>query len=114
MHVDPTARPKLGSSETSQSGAAKNKPLHGAPEVPLRSVLSAIGEHEPTRRRVLDRFKASGGSLDGWHERKTHQAMADALTFAEDALELETHGRCTPLRSSLRALRRRLENKAFA
>ncbi|HEY1958608.1 MAG TPA: hypothetical protein VGH28_23480 [Polyangiaceae bacterium] len=80
----------------------------------VQTVFRALGEHDRARRLVLDRFAALGGKLDAWAQRATREAMADALTFAEDRIEFTCDGRSTrpydsPDRVALRDIRRRLE-----
>ncbi|HEY1954276.1 MAG TPA: hypothetical protein VGH28_01655 [Polyangiaceae bacterium] len=78
-----------------------------------RDVSRALGPHDRARRLVLDRFAALGARLDAWHERRTREAMADALTFAEGQIERSTSGNVRPYdapdRVALRDVRRRLE-----
>lgn len=70
------------------------------------TVLGAIGRDE-VRELVLGRFKARGGGCNRWNA-TDHRVMADAITRAEDWLEIE-HGRW-PEREALAALRRKLES----
>lgn len=107
--LTPIPNPKTIPTARAVSLAAKNKP-HGEP-LELRRVLSTIGEHEPVRRLVLDHFKARGGDLDAWHDRRHRARMADALTHAEDVLEIDRPRAAA--REALRAVRRRLESEAL-
>lgn len=69
------------------------------------TILGALGRDE-VRERVLSRFKERGGDRNRWSA-ADHVAMADAVTRAEDYLELE-HPRW-PERETLAAVRRKLE-----
>ena len=69
------------------------------------TVLGALGRDE-VRERVLDRFKARGGERNRWAVPDS-DVMAEALTRAEDWLEVE-HPRW-PERGTLAAVRRKLE-----
>jgi hypothetical protein len=73
------------------------------------AVLRAIGADDEIRRHALDAFKATGGNMDRW-SRRDREAMADALTAAEDALE----GSRRAALVNLRAARRRLELELWA
>jgi len=108
------------SASSSEATPRKQAVSEAAQIVPVRTVLATIGEYDSTRRLVLDGFKARGGSLDAWH-RSDRQAMADAITHAEDVLEMR-HAemrRCSARaeleteRMKLRDLRRRLECEAL-
>lgn len=57
------------------------------------------------REHVLARFRALGGSPDRW-QRRDREAMAEAITRAEDEVE---GSRVVGLCDGLRALRRALE-----
>ena len=80
------------------------------PEAPCeyRNVLQALADRD-ARSRVLAEFRRRGGTPDTWRLRSTREAMADALTRTEDAIELESRGRMTAERLALRGIRRRLE-----
>ena len=67
-------------------------------------VVRELGE---SRDRVLGRFSALGGKRDRW-ARVDREAMSEALTRSEDAIEIEG-GKTAPLRAALKAARRRLE-----
>jgi hypothetical protein len=72
-------------------------------------VLRALAPLE-SRQRVLGAVKAAGFSPDSWGSRASLQALADALTRAEDSPELAHRGRVRDReRATLRDLRRRLE-----
>ncbi len=81
----------------------------GVPE--YRRIVSLLGE---TRDSVLARFRTNGGSPDRW-SRTDWLAMAEALSRAEDALELRflrqrrKQTGLLALRLSLRDARRTLE-----
>jgi len=57
------------------------------------------------RAEILADFVAHGGNRDRWQARDL-RAMADAVSRAEDRLELEMRGRWTTQRAALRAVRR--------
>ncbi|MFZ5891280.1 MAG: hypothetical protein ACOY0T_09540 [Myxococcota bacterium] len=63
------------------------------------------------RDEVVARYRASGRTPDDFGKRAAREAMADALTRAEDQLELE-HPRW-PERDELREVRRRLEKELW-
>jgi hypothetical protein len=69
------------------------------------TVLGALGRDE-VRERVHDRFKARGGDRNRGGA-SDHDVMAEALTRAEDYLEVE-HARW-PERETLAVVRRKLE-----
>jgi hypothetical protein len=69
------------------------------------TVLGALGRDE-VRERVLSRFKERGGDRNRWIA-SDHDVMADALTRAEDWLELD-HPRW-PEREALAIVRRKVE-----
>lgn len=61
-------------------------------------------------------FKSEGGSLDGWAGsggRENRRKMCEAITKAEDQLELETHGRWNREHPEVRELRRKLERELW-
>lgn len=87
--------------------ASGRKVIAGVP-TEARTVLATIGPWHWSRPRILSRFRASGGNLDRW-ARSDREAMVDAITVAEDALEVHTKGRDTEERRALRDIRRRLE-----
>lgn len=103
---------KIDSGEASQNGEAENKPSREACSVTLRQALTAIGGHERARRVALDRFKAAGCSLEHWRPAE-RRAMADALSFAEDAVKLERGASAAATQAAIRVVRRRLECEAF-
>lgn len=107
-----TLDPGIVSTAPAKNGAAKNKRSQRGPAVKLPAVLSVIGHHEPTRRLVLDVFKKNGGDLNAWHERRTRDVMADALTRAEDVLEFTKGSFAAESRAAVRLVRRRLELEA--
>jgi hypothetical protein len=88
------------------SGEASGKTPAGIPT--FRQVVVALAIDPAIRPEVLATFKANGGNADRW-QRRDVLAMADAITRAEDRLELGLRGRLTPLRLAFRAIRRRLE-----
>ena len=59
-------------------------------------------------------FRARGVSPDTWHLRPTREAMAEAPSRAEDALEVESRGRMTAARVELRGIRRRVERELWS
>jgi hypothetical protein len=64
---------------------------------------------ENVRQRVLELYRTQGFTPDDFGRRATARAaMADALTRAEDWLELD-HPRLTAERAALAAIRRPLE-----
>ena len=67
----------------------------------------AIGLDDQVRSEVMAGFKARGGSLDRW-QRRDWEAMREAVTRAEDSLEL-ARPRLTAAREALRGCRRELE-----
>lgn len=69
------------------------------------TVLGALGRDD-VRERVLSRFKDRGGDRNRWNA-SDHGVMADALTRAEDWLELD-HPRW-PERDALAVVRRKVE-----
>ncbi len=81
--------------------------------IEVRDVQLALVNHEPARREVMARFRERGGSFSRWR-RSDVEAMADALTRTEDALELLTNGRMTPARDDLKKIRRKLEDELNA
>jgi hypothetical protein len=81
--------------------------------ITVRDVLEALATPDAARAEVMARFRERGGSLDRWR-RSDVRAMADALSWTEDALELVTHGRMTPARAGLKKLRRLLEDELNA
>ena len=80
----------------------------------MRTVLRALGPHDGARALVLADFRARGGSPDTWHLRSTREAMVEALSRAEDALEVESRGRMTAARVDLRGIRRRVERELWS
>lgn len=75
----------------------------------FREVVRALSSDEPSRELVLVVFKQNGGDRDRW-QRRDVEAMASAITTAEDALEIRARGVMTAPRRKLRAVRRRLED----
>ena len=77
------------------------------------AILRALSDTE-TRSFVLSRYRELGAQPADWPSRRSLEAMADALTAAEDWLELR---RATPrllaTRSRLRTIRRRLERELW-
>jgi hypothetical protein len=82
--------------------------------VALRDVLRILDHDEEVCSAVLVRFRSLGGVQDRWR-RADWQAMAGAITGAEDTLEMqrETPARLA-FRVELRAIRRRLEDAVEA
>ncbi len=65
---------------------------------------------EQTRLAVTIRFREAGFTADQFaHSAAARRAACDALTYAEDALELQSRGRMTEERVAMRTVRRRLE-----
>jgi len=60
--------------------------------------------------RELGAWGAWGGDMDRWG-RADREAMARALTRAEDSLELRAGPRAVVARAALRVVRRRLEDE---
>jgi hypothetical protein len=79
----------------------------------VRTVLRALGPHDGARALVLADFRARGGSVETWHLRPTREAMVEALSRAEDALEVESRGRVTAARVDLRGIRCRVERELW-
>lgn len=83
--------------------------LRVAVTVTARAVLRGLSEAgDDLRAAVLADFAAHGGDRNRW-QRRDWMAMADAVTRAEDRLELEMRGRVTEARRTLRGVRRKLE-----
>lgn len=78
-----------------------------------RDVYSALATDDDARSMVLGAFRAMSGNLNTWG-RSDREAMATALTRAEDAVELR---RASPARDALglalRGVRRRLETELW-
>ena len=72
------------------------------------SYAGALQPTDTTRAAVLARFRAAGGDRDAWRVRD-RTLMADALTRAEDELELRAGSRAAAERSAIRVVRRALE-----
>lgn len=100
---------EIDSGERSENDEAENKPRR----VTLRACLAAIGGHEKARRAGLDRYKAAGCSLEHWRPAE-QKAMADALSYAEDAVELERGSSAEATRIAIRKVRRQLEDLVLA
>ena len=73
-----------------------------------RHVHAALALDDEARHVALAHFRAQGGNLDRW-QRRDLDLMAEAITAAEDALELRARGAWTAARRELRAIRRELE-----
>lgn len=72
--------------------------------------LGPISEDPEIRQIVLGHFRANGGSVDRW-QLTDRQAMADAITKGEDALEMMRMSTArAALRVELRRVRRLIEN----
>lgn len=72
-------------------------------------VLRALSSDE-TRAAVLTRYRAGGWSPDDFASNGlARDAMADALTHAEDLLELQRGSTRAAEREAVREVRRRLE-----
>jgi len=68
-----------------------------------------VVQRDETRSLVLERFRSSGFSADSFgRSAKSRVAAADALTAAEDWLEMNRPG-AQDERSAIRDVRRRLE-----
>lgn len=93
---------------TLQTRPARRGPPPAAVFPTVREVLRAIGGDEPTRALAMKTFKAAGGSIDRWQHRDI-EAMAQAITSAEDTEELRVKGRWNATRETLQTIRRRLE-----
>jgi hypothetical protein len=79
----------------------------------VRTVLRALGPHDGARVLVLAAFRARGGSPDTWRQRPTREAMAEALSRVEDAVEVENRGRTAAVRLALRGIRQRVERELW-
>lgn len=78
-----------------------------APVVSWRHVLGALSSVE-TRQRIVGHVRGRGFTLDDLeHRRAAREALADAITYAEDWLA--GHARHSDERVALRDVRRRLE-----
>lgn len=75
----------------------------------LPDVLRVLPDPE-TRSLALSRFRDRGFSLDSFSRPAARAAMAEALTRAEDWLELD-HPRRTGERAAIRRVRRALESE---
>lgn len=65
---------------------------------------------DETRRAVIGQFRATGWTPDDFARRPAaRQAMARALSFAEDRLELQRGSGAREERLAIRAIRRTLE-----
>lgn len=96
--------PKARSTASAENGAAKNK----GSRVTVEQALRVLETDDAARRLALDAFRVHGGSLDRW-QRSDREAMAGAMTRAEDMLESGTGARVANAREAIRAVRRRLE-----
>jgi hypothetical protein len=77
--------------------------------VEWRDVLRVLSSDE-TRAAVLARYRAAGFTPDDFATSGlARDAMADALTRAEDVLELQAGSVRAAMRAAIRAVRRRLE-----
>ncbi len=92
---------------TEEVGVSNRTQQHLLGGVTYAQIQRVIGEWEDVRKCVMVRFKESGGDLNRWEVRDKIR-MADALTFAEDDLEL-IHPRLNDQRRSMRKIRRKLE-----
>jgi len=89
-----------------KQGRRSATPGPGTP-IAWSDVLRAV-ESDETRQRIVERYRSAGFTLDQFATvRRAREAMSDAITRAEDWLELEkpTAGD----RTRLKAVRRRLE-----
>ena len=72
------------------------------------SYPQALRPLDTTRDAVLAAFRSAGGDRNRW-QRADWQAMADAMTGAEDALELRRGEHAAAERAAIRQVRRSLE-----
>ncbi len=95
---------KVPIAEPSKQGVRDRAPVQ------LRDVLRVLDDDEDGGSAVLADFRRLDGLQHRWR-RSDWTAMARALTYREDALELLTDcPRRRELRMRLRAVRRRLED----
>jgi hypothetical protein len=87
----------------------------GVPCATYPEVLASLSEDDGARVDVLARFKAAGGNRDLW-QRRDREIMADALSRAEDALELRASRAAAVVATlaKVHAVRRRLERELWA
>ncbi len=76
----------------------------------IDAALSAIGAS--VRADVVRRFRDGGGSF-ARGARRDAELLCDAMTAAEDALEVAANGRTSHARGALRTIRRRLERELW-
>ena len=87
-----------------------------SPERPIawRDILGAV-QGDDARQDVLSRYRAAGFTPDDFSRLiAARQAACDALTYAEHALELRSHGRMTTERLAMMTVRRRLEIEVWS
>jgi hypothetical protein len=102
--TDPkTPRPSSIKTAREKKGRSVGHTKHKVPH--YSAVLCSLGREE-VRERVLSRFRLEGGNRDRWQS-SDHAIMAEAITRAEDWLELD-HPRW-PEREAIAAIRRKLE-----
>lgn len=78
--------------------------------IPVRKILATLGPDEDAKGIVMRCLKNKGVSLDEFpRTRLSVETMAEALTRAEDALELQRGSGAAALRAQIRPLRRALE-----
>ena len=75
----------------------------------MTDVGRALAAHPGARDVALARFRELGGQRDEFRLVACRQAWADALTRAEDWLELQRGTRAEMARAPLRDVRRRVE-----
>lgn len=89
-------------------GVSRATPTPG-PRVEWREVLRAA-QGDQARLDVTCRYRAWGFTADDFeHSSLARKAACDALTYAEDALEMRCRGKSTAERLAMRSVRRRLE-----
>lgn len=77
----------------------------------LSQVLATLRQDPQTQAEIIARYKANGGTMTAWSSAE-QLLMADAITHAEDALEMGTRRNRDELRARLRDVRRLLEGAA--
>lgn len=98
----------MTASRTSTKHAGKKSRAAARPRIEYRDVLRALTRDE-LRSRVLARFKSAGGNPDTFLTSRACQlAMAEALTAAEDWMEIG-HPKWEAERAAVRDVRRKLE-----
>ena len=109
----PTPHPSPKRASYRREGSAH--PQKQASPCSAQTILRTLGPHDRARGLAMGRFRELGGDLDRWSLQATRAAMVEALTAAEDVIELDGGGRLrafdSPDRAALRDVRRRLESE---